>query len=101
MPSLGAYDGGKAQSLVFVFSDQLSADGEYQAPEEDFVNWVESTLFVDVAVAGDEAAWDKNSAEEREAWRLFCNALEATGRLFELYKTNLKLFQRVAEQMMF
>ncbi len=101
MPSLGAYDNGKAQSLVFVFSDHLPTDGEYQAPEDDFAKWVESALFVDVAIAGDEAAYDKHSAEEREAWRLFCNALEATGNLFELYKTNLKLFQKMAGQMMF
>ncbi|MBI2929676.1 MAG: hypothetical protein HYY24_28780 [Verrucomicrobia bacterium] len=94
-------DDGKGQSLVFTFVEELRKDGDYIGPEPDFLKWMEDSLFVDVAISGDEAAYDKLSAEEREAWRLYCNALEATRELLDLYKTDLELFQKVAGQMMF
>jgi hypothetical protein len=57
--------------------------------------------FLDVCISGDEAENTKLSEMEREAWRLYRNALEATNNLFELYKSDSAMFQKIAEQMMF
>jgi hypothetical protein len=91
---------GKAQSLVFTFAGQLLEAGDFGAPEPDFLKWVDNSLFVDVAIAGDEAAYSKLPQAEREAWALFHDAIQATGNLLDLYKSDLPLFQKVAGDLM-
>ena len=91
-----SFGDGRANSLVFTFTGQLLKDGEYGAPEPDFLKWVENSLFADVGIAGDEADDSRMPAEEREAWKLFHDALQATGNLLDLYKSDLPLFQQVA-----
>ena len=92
-------DGGRANSLVFTFTEQL--DSSCTAPEPVFEKWMESWLVVDVGYASDEAAYAKLAKEEREAWKLFYDAAVATRELLALYKRNLMLFQNVARHLMF
>jgi hypothetical protein len=100
MSDFHSIDDGKGRSLVFALAGQLLEDDDLNAPETDFLKWLDKSLTVDVAIAGDEAAADELNAEEREAWKLFHDAIQATGSLFDLYKSNLPLFQKVAEQLM-
>lgn len=92
---------GKAVSLVFPFAEQLRCDGGLDGPEPDFLKWVDKALYADVATAADEAAWEKLTPGEREAWRLFLDSLEATRKLLDLYKTNSQLFQQIASRLSF
>lgn len=101
MASNNKFDNGKANSLVFTFGESLRRDNEFSAPEPDFFRWLDNSLFVDVAISGDEAEDKNHSEEELKAWRLYLNALEATNNLFDLYKTNPSQFQKVAGQMQF
>jgi hypothetical protein len=101
MRSHSSLDGGKANSLVFTFTGQLLKEGDYGAPEPDFLQWLETSLFADVITASDTVEYDKLAKEEREAWKLFYDAIQATGNLLDLYKSNLGLFQKVAERLMF
>jgi len=94
------FDDGRANSLVFTFSGQLLKDGEYCAPEPDFLKWVDNSLFADVGTTVDEAADGKLPEEERAAWKLFHDAIQATGNLLDLYKGNLQLFRKVAGDLM-
>lgn len=101
MRQIAPLDNGKAQPLVFTFTGELLKDGDYGAPEPDFLKWLETSLFVDVAIAGDTVEYDKLAKDEREAWKLFYGAVQATGYLFDLYRENLPLFQKVAQQLTF
>ncbi|MGA2241544.1 MAG: hypothetical protein ABSH11_05845 [Verrucomicrobiota bacterium] len=92
---------GKAQSLVFTFAGQLLEAGDFGAPEPDFLKWLETSLFADVGSASDSVDDDKLSKEEREAWKLFRDAIQATGNLLDFYKEDLPLFQKVAGELMF
>lgn len=87
--------------MVFTFPEALHRDEDFNAPEPDFLKWLDKSLFVDVAISGDESEDKRLTEPEREAWRLYRNALEAANNLFDLYKTDLPLFQKVAGQMMF
>jgi hypothetical protein len=58
---------------------------------------MEEVLFVDTEIASEEAHYGKKS--EREAWRLFNAAIEATRDLLEFYKENPKLFRKVASRL--
>jgi hypothetical protein len=92
---------GIPNSLVFTFREAFHGDEDFSAPEPDFLKWLEKSIFVDVVISGDEAEDKQHSEEEREAWRLYREALEATNNLFDLYKANPSQFQNVAGQMMF
>jgi hypothetical protein len=95
------FDGGKAHSLVFSFREALCRDEAYDAPEPNFLKWAKKSLFVDIAISGDEAMDKEAPKETWEAWQLFRKALEATDNLLELYSTNLPLFQKIAGQLSF
>src|SRR5438105_1598236 len=99
MSRTSTFDNGKGQSLVFTFGESLPDGLDLNAPEPDFSKWIEKALFVDIAISGDEAVDDKLPEQERNAWRLYCNALEATDKLLELYRSDLPLFQKLARQM--
>jgi len=101
MHHISSLDDGKAQSLVFTFPGELRMDGGLDGPEPDFLKWMEAALFADVGIAADEAAWDKNPAKMRDAWRLFHVAIEATSNLLDLYKYNPRLFQKIARKLSF
>jgi hypothetical protein len=96
MSSHSVFDGGKANSLVFTFAEALRSEEDFDAPEPDFLTWVEKGLFVDVATASDEAMDAALPTEEREAWKMFHDAIDGIGNLLDLYKSNLPLFQKVA-----
>ena len=72
------FAGGKANSLVFSFTAELCPEHALDGPEADYLKWIGKALFADVGTAADEAEWDKSTPEEREAWRLFHTAIEAT-----------------------
>lgn len=95
------YDNGKAASLVFAFSEQLHVTEGYGAPEPDFMKWVEHTMFASIGTAGDAAFRNDLPEGERQAWKLFHDALAATEALLNLYRTDLKMFQSVARQISF
>src|ERR1035438_5964025 len=89
----------KALSLVFSISEELPLHDHLGGPEPTFEKWVEDALYFDIATAADEAEWEKLPAEERQAWRLFHDAIEATSNLLTLHKEDPKLFQKVASQL--
>jgi hypothetical protein len=101
MPVSSSLEKGRANSLVFSFTEHLLKDGKYGAPEPDFLKWLDKSLFVDVGTASDSVKYDKLSKEDWEAWKLFYDAIQATGNLLDLYKSNLPLFQKVAAHLMF
>jgi hypothetical protein len=88
-------------SLVFSFAEQLSPDRNLGAPEPDFPKWVSKVFFADLGTAHDWYAFDGLSQEERRAWRLCHDAIEATSNLLELYGENPQLFQKVASKLSF
>lgn len=100
MQTLSSISNPTVESLVSSFSGELRKEEDYGGPEPDFQRWLEKTLPIDVAIAGDQAAYTELSAEEREAWQLYCNALEATGTLLDFFKSDPAIFQRLASQMM-
>jgi hypothetical protein len=100
MGSKSKFEKGKANSLVFTLTEALRRDEDFSAPEPDFLKWLENPIDLDVMIAGDEAADDELPSEERKAWRLYCDALEATRDLFELYKSDVSLFRKLSAQMM-
>jgi hypothetical protein len=61
---------------------------------------LDKALYFDAMISADEAEYDKLPAEERDAWRSYHKALEATQELFELYKSSPALFRKLAAQMM-
>src|ERR1700743_1268659 len=91
----------KAQSLVFTLAEYLQKDGDFTAPEPDFLKWMENSLFVDIATSSDEAEDTTLAEPSRKAWQLYHAALEATGEFLGLYNTNLPLFQKITEHRMF
>lgn len=95
------YDNGKAVCLVFTFTEQLLKDDDLFAPQPDFLKWLDKTLFVDLGTAGDEIYLEKTPAKEREAWKLFHDAIQSTGDLMRLYDEDLRLFQKIARKLMF
>jgi hypothetical protein len=101
MRSHSSLDDGKANSLVFSFGGELWVEHSLDGPEPDFLKWVDNALFADVATAGDEAEDERFPADEREAWRLFHDSIEATSNLFDLYKQNPQLFRKIASRMSF
>jgi len=101
MPHRSQFDDGKARSLVFSFEEQLRNDCGLDGPESDFLKWIEQALFADAGTAYDAYTFDGSPDDERNAWRLFHDAVEATGKLLELYKGNPRLFEKVASQLSF
>jgi len=88
-------------SVVFSLDEQLRPDGDLGAPEPDFLNWVGKVSFIDLANAYDSYAFERLSQEERKAWRICHDAIEATSDLLELYKKSPKVFQRVTSGLSF
>ena len=86
---------------MFEFKSALHREEDFSAPEPDFFKWMKKSLFVDVAISGDEVMDKKRPESEQRAWELYSKALEATGELLELYETDLPLLQKVAGQMSF
>ena len=101
MSSHSSLDGGKSNPLGFTFTREMSKDEDIDAPEPDFLKWLDKILFVDVGIAGDAAMYSELAKEEREAWKLFHDAIQATANLLDLHKSNLPLFQKVAERLIF
>ena len=95
------FAGGKANSLVFSFTAELCPEHALDGPEADYLKWIGKALFADVGTAADEAEWDKSTPEEREAWRLFHTAIEATSNLLELYQNKPRLFRKMGRQLSF
>jgi hypothetical protein len=92
----------KTLSLVFKFLDALHTDDTaFGAPEPNYLKWVDKQLCADLGTASDTAAHDKLSVEERAAWKVFHNALDATDNLMKLYQQNGTLFRKVAREMSF
>jgi hypothetical protein len=91
-------DPAKEHSLVFAFD--LKESGSI-GPEPDFFKWMDSALFMDVGIAADSFIYTEYSPEERKAWRLYHDALEATENVIRLFKENPSLFQKVAREMSF
>jgi len=98
MKGSSLFDDGRANSLVFTFTEELSKN--YCGPEPDFLRWLDQAWYMDEFIAGDEAGNGKLPEKEREAWKLFHNAIQATRNLLELYKGNLPLFRKVAGDLM-
>src|SRR5947208_1878494 len=92
---------GKPVSLVFPLAVESRSEDGLEGAEPDFLKWMSNALYADVATAGDEAAWEKLPAEEREGWRLFLASLEATSNLLDLYKNSPQMFQKIAGQLSF
>jgi hypothetical protein len=95
------FDSGRASPLVFTFCGELRLDGGLDCPEPDFLKWMEGSLFADVGTAYDSYAFDGPKQEERDAWRLFHDAIEATSNFLDLYKDNPQLFRKIARQLSF
>ncbi len=91
----------KRCSLVFSFAEELCPDGALGAPEPDFLKWANKVFFADLGTAYDLYAFDGLSQEERGAWRLCHDAIEATSNFLELYRENPQLFQKVASRLSF
>ena len=91
----------KTDSLVFSFSGLLHQEYNLDGPEPDFLTWANKVLFADLGTAYDWYALDGLNQEEREAWRLYHDAVEATKNLLELYTDNPRLFQKIARQLSF
>ncbi len=88
-------------SVVLVFAGALDRDKVFSAPEPDFLKWLDRAIDLDVIISGGAAADDQLGAKERLAWSLYGKALELTRDLFDLYKTDAALFQKLAGQMTF
>jgi hypothetical protein len=91
----------KAWSLVFSFQEGLSQDDSFDSPEPNFGLWIEKALSVDLATMSDNYRYDKLPEEERDASLLFHTALEATGRLLDLFQEKPNLFRKVASELSF
>lgn len=101
MTGKSSFDDGKAQSLVFQFAESLSKDGDFTAPEPNFLKWMENALFMHIGTSSDEAEDSRQSEKKRKAWRAYHAAIEATAELLELYKTDLPMLREIAGHMMF
>jgi hypothetical protein len=98
MKGSSLFDDGRANSLVFTITEELSKN--YCGPEPDFLRWLDQAWYMDEFIAGDEAGNGKLPEKEREAWKLFYDAIQATRNLLELYKEDVPLFQKMAGELM-
>ena len=90
-----------AESLVFSFYELLHQEGNLNDPEADFLEWVGKVVFADLAICSDNADDKGIGPKEREAWRLYGNAIQATCNLLDVYKNDSQTFQKVARQLSF
>jgi hypothetical protein len=101
LPRSHTLEDGKAMCLVFTFTGQLHRDKDPFAPEHDFFEWMFKPWLEDIKMAGVEAAREKSKWKEREVWRIFHEAIQATGTLMHMYRQDLPQFRKVAARLTF
>src|SRR5271157_4866271 len=79
----------------------LRGDCSICGPDPDYLSWMDKTVFVDIATSSDNCDDSALSEQERAAWRVFHDSIEATSRLMELYKEDPTLFQKLARDLSF
>lgn len=83
-------------SVVYSLEEALREGSSLGEPEPDYLKWLEPLMCAETGTAADEADYDGNSAEDREGWRIFCEAAGATHELLKLSQRNHPLFQKIA-----
>jgi len=90
-----------ASSDPFSFLNHLFLVEEFNAAEPDYFRWIEQSLDLDLSFASEECDSPEWSKEEREAWRLFEDAVRATSELLKLYKSHPHQFREAARRVSF
>lgn len=89
-------DSPKRCSLVYGFGEALKDEYGLGGPEPSYLKWLDGLLFAETGNAADEACYDGNEKEIREAWKIYGDAVSATQDLLELYRKDAPLFRKVA-----
>jgi hypothetical protein len=83
-------------SLVFSLQEALWEDGSLGGPEPDYLQWLDGLLSAEIGTAFEHVSYGLSSGEDREAWRIYGDAVSATHALLQLSRRNFVLFERVA-----